>query len=399
MDMPRDEMKRIGVFQYEWPVKVYTVDLVAKLAESGFQTDLFLFECNNTFVDPSVLSSHPDVRVFTFKRGLAFRIAGRIIRDLRKVLWLPYRHPRIKTGLIKETLKIIGSTRYDYFIGIEKNGLIWAGMLSEKLNVPFLYYSLELFIEGHPALDLDGNSAIIRQEEKKYHARAAGTIIQDELRAKTLFESNGVEGKNAIYIPVSITGKTVEDKSYFLHERLGIELSKKIILYIGQVCKNRGVNELIQCAGRLGEDFVMVFHGPFFPDVSTDDDCGGKIFFSKDMISNDEIPKLVSSAYIGIAFYGEATPNDRLTAFSSEKIAYYMQSGLPVIAHRNESYELLMRQHRCGELVEHIHQLPEAVQKIDADYARYRQNAFAAFEHFYSFDINMRGLTEFLSHH
>jgi glycosyltransferase involved in cell wall biosynthesis len=275
--------------------------------------------------------------------------------------------------------------------------MIWAGALSEKLNVPFIYYSLELYIDGHPELGSYSNSEVIRCEEKKYHARAAGTIIQDELRAKALFESNGVEEKNAIYIPVSITGKIIEASSHYLHEKLGIDVSKKIILYLGMIRKKRGINELMQCASQLGDDFVIVLHGPLVSDVSITDTNGGKIYFSTDIVRSEDIPKLISSSYIGVAFYGDATVNDKLTAFSSEKIAYYMQCGLPIIAHKNESYELLFNQHRCGELIEHIHQLPDAVQKIDADYENFRGNVFLAFEHYYSFDNNIHVLTEFLS--
>lgn len=397
--MPRDDMKRIGIFQYEWALQVHTINLVIKLAEDGFQTDLFLYECDASFVNPSLLAAYPNVRVFAFKRGVVAWNIDRIIRVSRRMLGLPYRHPLVKDGIAKSAIKAMGAAKYDYFIGIEKKGLIWAGKLSEKLGVPFLYYSLELFIEDHPVLDDDANSAIVRREEKKYHARAIGTIIQDALRAKALFESNEVEGKNAIFLPVSITGKKVNERSRFLYEKLGIEFSKKIILYIGQVCKDRGVNDLMKCASRLGNDFVMVFHGPFFHDVSTDDNYGGKVFFSKEIVSNEEIPKIISSAHIGISFYGNANANNRLTAFSSEKIAYYMQSGLPIIAHRNESYELLMRHHHCGELIDSIDldQFSAAVGKIDADYDRYRAEAFAAYEDFYSFDVNIRNLIEFLS--
>jgi glycosyltransferase involved in cell wall biosynthesis len=397
INMPHQEMKRIGIFQYEWPVKVYTVDLVSKLAESGFQTDLYLYECNTTFVSPEVLVRYPNVRVIELRRNLAQKIIGRVIRISRKALNLPYRIPKRMPGLVSCILKRVGSYNYDHLIGIEKNGLIWAGMLSEKLNIPFLYYSLELFIDGHPEVASYSNSDEIRQEEKKYHSRATGTIIQDKLRAKVLFESNGVQEKNAIYIPVSIIGKKIEEKGHFLHERLGIAYSKKIILYIGQVRKKRGVNELLKCVDQLDEDFVMVFHGPFLPDISIENTYGGRVYFSKEMVSNEDIPKIVSSAYIGIAFYGDANINDKLTAFSSEKIAYYMQSGIPIIAHRNESYELLMKQQHCGELIEHIDQLPAAVRKMDADYAIYRKNAFAAFEKYYSFEVNMRGLVEYLS--
>lgn len=392
-------MKRIGIFQYQWPLQIHTINLATQLARNGFQVDLFLYECDTSFVDPMVLATHPNVRLFAYNRSLTTKMTDKIVRVVRRIAGLPCRHPQRKTQVIKRTLKNMETFTYDYFIGIEKEGLIWAGMLAEKLNVPFLYYSLELYIEDHPALAADGNFAAIRPDEKKFHARAAGTIVQDELRAKALFDGNEVEIKNAIYIPVSVSGSRVEHPGHFLHEKLGIDYSKKIILYIGQVCKNRGVNELIESAKRLDEEFVMVFHGPLSLDVATNNDCVGKVFFSQDMIGDEEIPKLVSSAYIGIALYGMTNTNDRLTAFSSEKIAYYMQSGLPIIARRNESYELLMSQHYCGEMIEHIHQLPEAVQRIKADYIRYRRNAFEAYEHFYSFDTNVRSLIGYLSHH
>ena len=393
-------MKRIGIFQYKWPLQVHTINLVTKLAESGFQVDLYLYRCNSSFVSTKLLTFHPGVKLFFTDDGdPVFRIFHRIIRKLRRILGHPNPKPLSLEQLVRKTLKKMRSNRYDYFIGIEKNGLIWAGMLSGKLNIPYIYYSLELYIDRHPELDSFINSDVILKEEKKYHARAAGTIIQDQLRAKALFECNGIEEKNSIYIPVSVTGKKINDTSRFLHEKLGIEYSKKIVIYIGWVRKKRGVDELMRCASRLGDDFVMVFHGPFLPEVSTENSFGGKVFFSREMTSSEDIPKIVSSAYIGVAYYGNATINDRLTAFSSEKIAHYMQCGLPVIAHRNESYELLMQQHHCGEMIDNIQQLPEAVQKIDSDYSHYRDNAFTAYEHFYSFDKNIRALTDFLYCH
>lgn len=391
-------MKKIGIFQYQWPVKVYTVDLVAKLAESGFQADLYLCGCDISFVHPAVLKSYPNARVFSiFKRDLFSRIVNRIIRISTRMLGLPDRISMEE--VVSRTLKNIGSTKYDYFIGIEKNGMIWAGKLSERLGVPYLYYSLELYVDGHPALEIDPSLASIRGDEKRYHAGSTGTIIQDAYRAKVLLESNGIEKTDLIYIPVSVTGGATRKKSDFLHRKLGINASKKIILYIGKICKDRGVNELIKYASQMGNDFVLVLHGPLYPDVITDDDRSGIVYFSTDMIDIKDISKIISSAHVGLAYYGNDNPNNRLTAFSSEKIAYYMQSGLPIIAHLNESYELLMKQHHCGELVEYIHQIPVAVRKIDANYAHYRENAFAAFEHFYSFDNNIRALTEYLLHH
>ncbi|MEJ2452105.1 MAG: hypothetical protein P8047_15830 [Gammaproteobacteria bacterium] len=394
-------MKRVGIFQFEWPLQVHTTNLALKLAEAGIQVDIYLYACDTSLEKPSALSKHPNARFFIFdnNKSLVSRVVNRIVRDSRKILGFPYRRAKTMLAVVDRTLKCIGSSKYDYFIGIEKAGLIWAGKLSEQLGVPYLYYSLELYIEGHPAVNGESKFASIRSEEKTYHARAAGTIIQDALRSKVLFESNGIKTQNTIYIPVSVSGKRVTEKSHFLHDRLGIPITKKIILYMGMIAARRGINEMMQCATRLLEDYVIVFHGPVFSEFATDDNCGGKVYFSLGMVSSEDIPRLISSAHIGIAIYENSNANERLTAFSSEKIAYYVQSGLPIIVRHNESYDMLMSKYRCGVQVEHIHQLPKAVEKIDGDYACYRKNAFAAFDHYYSFDNNVRALTEYLSNH
>lgn len=391
-------MKRIGIFQYEWPLQIHTVNLARKLAENGFLVDLYFYQCEATFISLPLLASFPGVRVFPLQRTFLQRVTDRLMRRARKMLGLEYCPPdRMKQVVGLSMARIANEPGYDYFIGVEKKGLVWAGMLAEQLGTPYLYYSLEIHIEGHPAFTGKRDFVAIRNLERKYHAGAAATIIQDELRARALLESNGIGKADVIHIPVSVTGDVIRKKSTFLHQRLGIDPSKKIVLYIGQVRKIRGALELMECAGRLGSDFVMVLHGQFFADAPTTDDHGGKLFFSRDLINNEDIPEMVSSAHIGIAFYPNDIVNDRLTAFSSEKIAYYMQAGVPFIAYRNESYELLMAQHHCGEMVDRIVQLPQAVEKIAADYGQYRDAAFAAYEHFYSFDNNVHRLIEYLS--
>jgi glycosyltransferase involved in cell wall biosynthesis len=390
--------KRIGIFQYEWPLQIHTTNLAIKLAESGFQVDVYLYQCNSAFINMSALTDHSGVNVYLFKRSFMERVVDRLVRDARRLLHLEYCHPDRIAQVARQHLEhVAGNGKYDYFIGIEKRGLVWAGMLAESLGTPYLYYSLELHTDEHLTLKGKPDFVAIRRLEKEYHGRAAGTIVQDEWRARVLLDSNDIGETDVIYLPVSVTGPRVEKKGRYLHEKLGIDFTKKIVLYFGQVCKGRGATELMECAQRFGDDLVLVLHGPILPDVPMGSDYGGNVFFSQEIIDSVDIPEMVSSAHIGIALYGDANINDRLTAFSSEKIAFYMQSGLPIIANTNESYELLMRHHRCGELVDRIDQVPEAAGRILADYEQYRAAAFAAYEHFYSFDTNVHQLIEYLS--
>jgi glycosyltransferase involved in cell wall biosynthesis len=82
--------------------------------------------------------------------------------------------------------------------------------------------------------------------------------------------------------------------------------------------------------------------------------------------------------------------NDRLVAFSSVKVAYYLQCGDPIIAFDSESFRELMNAYKCGELINSIDEIPQKIEKILNDYDSYREQAFMAFREFYDFDKNFR---------
>lgn len=389
-------MKRIGIFQYGWPLQIHALNLASSLAEEGFIVDLFLYDCDLSYVNLSKLQNNSNVNVIFCERKEIYKSVENVIYKILCLFGLSD-SPPVWGSVVKYSSKYIRDSKYDYFIGIEKKGLLWAGRLLKKFGVPYLYYSLELFVEGHPVFDGKREFIAVRREERKYHTDAIGTIIQDKLRAEVLLKSNGIITTDIIYLPVSVTGDIIREKNYFIHDRFNIDRSKKIIFYFGLICENRGVHELVNIAENLGDDFVMVLHGPAAGYLISPELCNNKLYLSTDLVDADKITRMLSSAHIGMAFYDNEITNARLTAFSSEKIALYMQAGLPIVAYSNESYELLMDNYRCGELVDHIHDVPEAVRKIDAYYLRYRENAFSAFNKYYSFNNNVTALHKYLS--
>src|SRR5262249_396722 len=149
--------------------------------------------------------------------------------------------------------------------GIEKVGLVWAGQVAAKLRAPFLYYSLELYNEEYVRQGLL-NSFLFRQlrwAERRYHGRAAATIIQDVDRARVLFASNGLAPADAriVYLPVSLLGPPYTRRSSFLHETLGIPKGRRIILYFGHIRERRYALDLADVAQGFPEDWVLVMHG------------------------------------------------------------------------------------------------------------------------------------------
>jgi hypothetical protein len=86
--------------------------------------------------------------------------------------------------------------------------------------------------------------------------------------------------------------------------------------------------------------------------------------------------------------------NDRFVAFSSSKIAYYMQCGVPMIAFDTESFRELVNSCQCAELITSVDVTPQKVQKILKDYDFYRQQSYSAYQRFYALDENFSKLLD-----
>lgn len=405
----------IAVFQYEWDVRGYTLDLVTMLAESGFYVDLFLKDCEDRLVDLDWIGKNKRTRIYDFSTnknkkppGFIGRNFWRVIGKLDQVLSLKGKLYRllkrdISFKVIKKSSQVIGQNRYNYkcFIGIEKKGLIWAGLLNRqyKYNIPFLYYSLELYIEDHPIRFINPFFPRLRKLEKRFHREAAATIIQDSMRAKVLFESNDIEKQPVILVPVSVRGNENPYKTRYFHDKFNLPGEKKIILYFGMIKPSyRLSREIANQAEALDRDHLLVFHGYGEPqDIQALTGIApGKVIVSTDLVPYDMITEIIASVDIGLVLYSSDNSNNRLTAFSSEKIALFSRSGIPVIAFDNENYRVLMKAYRCGELISHMNELPQAALRIFQDYDSYRKNAFLAYKEYYCFDRHFENIRKFI---
>lgn len=389
---------KIGIFVYDWGMYHYIKDLAIKLSEAGYNVDIFFkdWDLRPNYADTAEFASDPKIRFFNFttkvtNRDKVTRRKNRILNRISILLSIPRNHPPkkiIDPIILDQSLEIIGKDSYYCYIGIEKKGLIWAGILSEIHNCPLIYYSLELYLEDNPVLDRVYH---LLQAERIYHRKSIATIIQDRLRGQALLSSNGVKTTNILYLPVSSRGSVIRKRSTFLQDRLNIDQNKKIMLYFGGLDKTRSIAQIVRSAVDLDNDTVLVLHG-FGPKnyinhlLSIAD--SEKVKFSFDFIPEDQILELISSAHIGIALYKTTNANDRLVAFSASKIAYYTQCGVPMITFDTESFRELRNTHRCVELISNFNEIPQKSRMILNEYGSYREEAFAAYETFYNFEDN-----------
>ena len=394
--MDRKEERRIGIFEYDWSMYGFVKDLVVKLAEAGYAVDIFQKDPNVTldFANPEQFKRLSNVRYFNFDPSIM--LISKLIRKFKGLLgrlsWNYRQNPNsfIDGEILLRSKKIVSESKYQCFIGIEKKGLIWAGIMSKIYQCPLIYYSLELYIEDHPHAK---GYFYLRKAEKQYHRLSGATIIQDRLRAKALLKYNEIGSTNLIYFPISVRGAIVENKSSFFYQKYKITEARKLLLCYGQIQDERFSADLVKIASRLRDDMMLVLHGfgdqtylAYLQSIADMD----RVILSFDFVPEEKIIDVISSATIGLALYENSSSNDRLAAFSSVKVAYYMQCGVPVIAFDSESFRELMNTYKCGELINSIDEIPQKAEKILSDYDNYREQTFMAFKRFYDLDENFK---------
>lgn len=394
--------KRIGIFEYDWALYSFIKDFAIKLAEVGYLVDIFQKDpgLNQNFADVEQLNHLTKIRLINF--SIKESPTSELIRKFRKLVGRVdkdfYLNPKnqLDRNILRKSRKIFDESRYDCLIGIEKKGLVWAGLLAQEKQLPLIYYSLELYLEDHPGLATLFKSrefSSLRKLEKKYHQFSDATIIQDKLRAEALLRYNEVKSTKLLYLPISTRGAATMAKSDFLVRNLNIDPSKKILLYYGLIQDDRFSSAMVKIAAELPEDIILVMHGygelehlSFLQSIAVKK----KVSFSLKLVSEEEIKNVISSANIGLALYQNNNSNDRLAAFSSVKVAYYMQCGVPLIAFRSESFSELMNNYQCGEMIDSVDEIPHKAETILKNYDHYREQAILAYHRYYDLEHNTR---------
>lgn len=424
----KQNRKRIAIFHAFWYIHSNTAYAAHMLVGAGYDIDIFTFECINHIMTREIIANCSNISIYSFidkpsgntkqtfhtrpnhisrfksllKRGYkAFTIRlFRFISDCyhKFLLSVSPEWALIPAAILKQSVKIINAGQYQTIIGVEKGGLLWAGQVAQHCNVPLIYSSLELYTRDLPSQQ-GLFSKRLKYAEEKYHPRCWATIVQDEYRARVLLEDNGVhESMKLFYVPISRMGRAVRDPSTWLSEHFGISTEETLILSYGMISERRLSVELAKVAQHFNQNWRLVFHGFAGDSVITkirNIDSKNRVLLSLDLVPASQEDEVVRSAHIGLVLYDSKTINDKLTAFSSEKMALYLQCGLPVIAFDYPGYEHIRRE-RCGILINNIGEIPKAIEQILQEYCDYRSMAFACYEKYYNFEKNFRPVVDTL---
>jgi glycosyltransferase involved in cell wall biosynthesis len=408
--------KWIGVFQADWPIQKHTLYLLNGLAEEGYHVDLFCFK--TLFIHlPKEYCKSDSIHVHDLFPHEAFNqlyksLPAKVKRHFRrlasglqeKFLLFAKNYERfIPKEVVENVFRIVQGKYYVAFIGIEKLGLVWASQVAKNLQKPYLYYSLELYTSQHPLAKRNDFWRRLKVAETYSCKQSVAIIIQDEKRAELLLKDNQLKSHPIIYLPISLPGEPCcLKKSNYLREKFLLSDDKVLLLQFGKV--TRYGEELIKLAQTFPDNYVLVLHDGLIGNLWNYEelivrfkelDYNHKVIFSLEDLNDEQTLELVASADAGLVLYTDRYDNDRLTIFSSEKIALYLKCGLPIIGFRYPGYDLLEAT-KSGVLIDAIEEIPDAVRGVIDESIEYRKNAQKLFVEKYKFEKNFQELAHFL---
>ena len=421
----------VAVFQACWHVHPQTVNTVEALLSLGYAVDVYLYRARENLLSLAYGNHDGRLRVIRFAgrrnetalaetsppagrtrapgivssmRGLLVKLVDRLplmdrvfyrLHTIDRQLVLP-------KNVLNASLTQAKRAGYECLIGIERGGLMWAGTVAAHLDCPYVYFSLELYTRDYPGKSDNTFFRRLKRLERRYHAKAAATIVQDVDRARVLLADNGVKSADLLFVPVSLIGDPIRERSEYLRHRLKLGPKERIILSFGKIGSRRFTDELVTVAQGFPDDWKLVIHdgsctNEKYKAELAQRNTHGKVVFSWDCIPIQDIEPLVASADIGLAFYRDDTWNEYLTGRSSEKVARYAQAGIPMVAFGYPSFQKVFSEYRCGVCIDHIERLAEACAQIFADYLGYRQEAWRAYEEVYDFVKQFQTVGDWLS--
>jgi glycosyltransferase involved in cell wall biosynthesis len=419
--MKENGSSKIGIFIYKYGLanSPSLVNTGKALSEAGFRVDYFLYECPAG----DVRFDNPGISVFTLdkeveERDLSWfvkKILPELPRQLVGDFYYGNKGPRIfyeqRFKMVEKELlsvsalaarkagEIIGDEPYRCFIAVEPGGLMVASGLSRTLNVPLIYYNLELGMQE------EGDSNLIWRVFNKYerllNRRAVATIVQDSERARILAERNGVPISSILTVPVSAIGPIYDKKTDWLRKRLGLSPDDRIVLYAGYITDWAMCVEMAEAAQRWPEGRVLVLHSHSIQDKrylkKLRRYVGERVKLSLESLPYEDLPTLLASADIGIALYKGFGRNFTLIGSASGKIAYYLKCGLPVISNNYPSIKEVLEGYGCGVCVDSAEQINTAIEKILANYEPMRKKAFYCYEERYMFSKQFVKVIDFIN--
>ncbi len=260
--------------------------------------------------------------------------------------------------------------RYKLVIGVDRYGIVEASSIGRLLGIPCGMISYELFFS-------EETGPQFKEVERKASRQIQFAICQDKLRASHLSSENDIPIDRIVCVPGAGRAAKPGEKTYLLHDRLGIDRGKKIALVSGSIDEWAMIKELTEAVRFWPEEWVLVLHDRYSSETAEHfkAGCGSdRVFVSKIQIPDIRMIGLIlHAADLGIALYrpdykSYYTGNNlKHIGLSSGKISSYLQHGLPVLTNELGEISELVRRNRLGFVVRDVNDIRHVLTDYDRE--------------------------------
>ncbi|MBV9171782.1 MAG: hypothetical protein JOZ81_17055 [Chloroflexi bacterium] len=360
------------------------VGAVDALARAGFSVDLLV----KTSAEAAPAFAHPRVRIVSIGPEASDEPPAALRGRLR---FLP---PRARASLARcysrmrpRSHQVKIDTTYDYWIGVDADGLVLANEMAR--GAPVVYFSLELLLSEDLRTTPERQ---LKARERTLSREAAFIVIQDAQRGSLLARDNQIPIERMTFVPNSPPGPARRSPNRYWHDRFGLPPYARVVLHAGSLGAWTGIEELIASVPTWPEPWMLVVHtrydaqsSPYVERLQKSAQAG-RVHFSLQPVARQEYDALIDGADVGVAFYVPSAEsaftqrNIQTIGLSSGKLAYFLRAGLPVIVNSATSVAAQIRAAACGIAVEDAADVPEALDRIGAEYDCYSRNSCSFFD-------------------
>jgi hypothetical protein len=227
---------------------------------------------------------------------------------------------------------------YDLIIGVDRQGLIEAGILHRLTGTPIVFLSFEIMFESE-------TSARYKALEREAAAAVSMWLVQDEARARQLEIENGLQPANRFLLPLASAGPGAPGTQR-LRDRLGVPEGMHVAIAIGSVEGWSMTGRILKSAAGWPQDWALIVHERYGrtrerlrAELAQVEHLVGRRIFLSDAAPElvDDMGTVLSGVSVGLAFYEPdfkgpySGKNLQHLGMASGKISTYLRYGVPVI--------------------------------------------------------------------
>jgi hypothetical protein len=271
-------------------------------------------------------------------------------------------------------------------IGVDRQGLVVGGFMSQIFRIPLVYISFEIIFEKE-------TSRKFKKLERYFSKKVDLWIIQDEIRAQALMNENNLSDRNKLIIPIGVqSSKKNTDtpkKEKYLRKKLGISEDSKIAIMFGSLAEWTMANEVILSLNEWPKNWNLLIHhryGDTLGELSSKN-LSEYLNHPALHISEETITDLscqidvLTEVDAGIAFYSPTTgifrgDNIKFIGRASGKVSMFAKHDIPIITNKNGLLSEDIREFSAGLVVEGVPDLPAALIEIEKSRESYRSSTY-----------------------